>query len=49
MQKNDFLEIVKPYTMTSVERINELFDSLEYIRLNKIDRILYSFLKFLIV
>ena len=37
MQKNDFLEIVKPYTMTSVERINELFDSLEYIRLNKIE------------
>ena len=37
MTNKDFLNIVKPYTMTSVERINELFNSLEYIRINKID------------
>jgi O-methyltransferase len=37
MTKEDFLKIVKPYTMTSSERINELFNSLEYIRHNKID------------
>jgi len=32
-----FIDIVKPFTMTSIERIVELFNSLEYIRLNKID------------
>lgn len=37
MNLNIFIEIVKPYTMTSVERITELYDSLEYIRLNQID------------
>lgn len=37
MTNKDFLNIVKPYTMTSIERINELFNSLEYIRTNKID------------
>lgn len=37
MTKEDFLQIVSPYTMTSTERINELFNSLEYIRINKID------------
>jgi len=36
MNKNIFIEIVRPYTMTSVERIIALFDSLEYIRKNKI-------------
>lgn len=37
MDKNEFINIVKPYTMTSVERIGCLFDSLEYIRLNNIE------------
>jgi O-methyltransferase len=37
MTNEEFLKIVKPYTMTSTERINELFNSLEYIRTNKID------------
>lgn len=37
MNKNDFINIVKPYTMTSVERISCLFDSLEYIRKNNIE------------
>lgn len=37
MTNEEFLKIVKPYTMTSTERINELFNSLEYIRINKID------------
>lgn len=36
MNRNNFLNIVKPFTMTSEERINELFDSLEYIRMNDI-------------
>jgi len=36
MTNKDFLNIVKPFTMTSIERISELFDSLEYIRLNNI-------------
>jgi len=36
MNKNIFIEIVKPYTMTSNERIIALFDSLEYIRKNNI-------------
>ena len=37
MNYNKFLEIVKPYTMTSVERIKTLYDSLEYIRFNNLD------------
>jgi O-methyltransferase len=37
MTQDHFLEIVRPYTMTSIERINELFNSLEYIRLNNIE------------
>jgi len=37
MNLNDFIKIVSPYTMTSVERISELFNSLEYIRENNID------------
>jgi len=37
MTNEEFLKIVKPYTMTSTERINELFNSLEYIRTNKIN------------
>jgi hypothetical protein len=37
MKKNDFIEIVKPYTMTSEYRISALFDSLEYIRINEIE------------
>lgn len=37
MNKSDFYEIVKPYTMTSEERVYCLFDSLDYIRKNNID------------
>lgn len=37
MNLNLFREIVKPYSMTSVERITELYNSLEYIRLKNID------------
>ena len=36
MTKEYFISIVKPLTMTSIERITELFNSLEYIRLNNI-------------
>ena len=36
MNKETFRNIVKPYTMTSNERINSLYDSLEYIRENNI-------------
>lgn len=36
MNKESFIDIVKPYSMTSPERISELFDSLEEIRLNNI-------------
>jgi O-methyltransferase len=37
MKKDEFVRIVKPYSMTSEERITELFNSLEYIRLNNLD------------
>jgi hypothetical protein len=37
MKRKDFLNIVRGYTMTSVERINALYDSLEYIRENDIE------------
>lgn len=37
MDKNIFIELVKPFSMTSVERIGELFNSLEYIRKKNID------------
>jgi O-methyltransferase len=37
MKLEDFVKIVKPYTMTSIERINELYSSLEHIRINNID------------
>lgn len=37
MKLEDFISIVKPYTMTSLERIKSLFYSLEYIRNNNID------------
>lgn len=37
MKKEDFISLVSPYTMTSLERISELYNSLEYIRLNNID------------
>jgi hypothetical protein len=37
MNKEKFYNIVKDYSMTSVERINKLFDCLEYIRINQID------------
>lgn len=37
MRREDFYDIVKPYSMTGVERIYSLFDSLEFIRLNNID------------
>jgi hypothetical protein len=36
MNLNKFINIVKPFTMTSVERITELYNSLEYIRMNNI-------------
>lgn len=36
MDKSTFIEIVTPFTMTSVERIGALYDSLEYIRANDI-------------
>ena len=36
MVKSTFLKIVSPFTMTSVERIGALYDSLEYIRANNI-------------
>jgi O-methyltransferase len=37
MQIKEFIEIVKPFTMTSEERITKLFESLEYIRINNIE------------
>jgi len=37
MKRKEFLNIVRGYTMTSVERINALYDSLEYIRENDIE------------
>jgi hypothetical protein len=37
MTKEQFISIVSPYTMTSRERIEELYNSLEYILLNNID------------
>lgn len=36
MNLEEFINIVKPYSMTSVERMKELYESLEYVRLNKI-------------
>lgn len=36
MNLNDFLNIVKPFTMTSEDRIIDLFKSLEYIRINDV-------------
>ena len=36
MDKNKFIEIVKPYTQTGEERISALFESLEYIRTSQI-------------
>jgi O-methyltransferase len=37
MNRDKFIKIVKPFTMTSEERIISLFESLEYIRLNNIE------------
>lgn len=37
MELNNFIKIVKPFTMTPEERIVDLFHSLEYIRLNNIE------------
>jgi O-methyltransferase len=37
MTKEEFYKIVRPYTMTSEERIYDLFDTLEYIRTNNIE------------
>ena len=37
MDLKKFIDKVKPYSMTSVERITELYNSLEYIRINNID------------
>lgn len=37
MKLDDFINIVKPFTMTSVERITGLYYSLEHIRINKIE------------
>jgi hypothetical protein len=36
MKLEDFIKIVEPYSMTSRDRIRELFFSLEYIRINDI-------------
>lgn len=36
MNLTNFISLVEPYTMTSVERITELYNSLEYIRINNI-------------
>ena len=36
MNLNDFISLVKPYSMTSVERISCLYDSLELIRKNQL-------------
>lgn len=36
MKLDDFINIVKPFTMTSIERITGLYYSLEHIRINKI-------------
>ena len=37
MNKSTFTEIVKPYTITPIERIHCLYDSLEHIRSNEVD------------
>ena len=37
MNKNQFLDIVKPYTMTTEARILSLFESLEELRIGGID------------
>jgi hypothetical protein len=37
MELQSFIGIVQPYSMTSIERITELFNSLEYIRSNNIE------------
>jgi O-methyltransferase len=37
MDLNFFIKTVQPYSMTSIERITELYNSLEYLRLNNID------------
>lgn len=37
MNKEIFYNIVRPFTMTSKERIDELFESLELIRINEIE------------
>jgi O-methyltransferase len=37
MNRDKFIKIVKPFTMTSEERIIKLFESLEYIRTNNIE------------
>lgn len=36
MNLDDFIKIVHPYTMTNIERIESLYNSLEYIRINNI-------------
>lgn len=37
MNKNKFIDIVQPFSMTSRERIYELYESLEYIRLSNLE------------
>lgn len=37
MNKNKFFDIVQPFSMTSRERIYELYESLEYIRLSNLE------------
>jgi O-methyltransferase len=37
MKIENFISVVKPYTMTSIDRIKSLYNSLEYIRLNNIE------------
>jgi hypothetical protein len=36
MDKDAFIKIVEPYSMTGIARITELYNSLEYIRINNI-------------
>jgi len=37
VKKDEFINIVRPYSMTTVERISFLFESLENIRLCNLD------------
>lgn len=37
MNKQEFINLVSPFSMTSTERISALFDSLEFIKINNIE------------